>query len=168
MTHLLHISETLALFCPSLASSFSHQLRIGLHIFRRRRWWFYLAQATSEFYAQFDFDIVPGSGWVSFILWGQRSDSWQTPAACSPLFTCQIFRVFLASRTAVVTVPFKCININMSNNGTQICERPIKIKLHLCGKTCLKERKRSHVEKGQQKCVAVPNCVCHFNPVNPC
>jgi len=50
---------------------------------------------------------------------------------------------------AVVTVPLKCINIkiNINNNGTQICVRPIKMKLHLglyiCGENMAKNEKEA-------------------------
>jgi len=111
-----------------------------------------LAQATSEFYAQFDFDIVPGSGWVGFFRGVQRGSNGakdQTAGKRRLLagrFTCQIFRLSLA---AVVTVPLKCINIkiNINNNGTQICVRPIKMKLHLglyiCGENIGKNEKEA-------------------------
>jgi len=111
-----------------------------------------LAQATSEFYAQFDFDIVPGSGWVGFFRGLQRGSNGakdQTAGKRRLLagrFTCQIFRLSLA---AVVTVPLKCINIkiNINNNGTQICVRPIKMKLHLglyiCGENMAKNEKEA-------------------------
>jgi len=156
MTHLLHIPEMPALFCPSLGSSFSHQLWIGFNIFRR--WWFYLAQATSEFYAQFDFDIVPGSGWVGFfkggpkgVQWGQRSDSWQAPAACRPLHLPN-FPTFLGCRCYCAIKMHKHKNKHKQQRYTNLCKtykneitfRPV----HMWGKHGQK-RKRSHVKKGQ-------------------
>lgn len=84
-------------------SSFSHQTWIGFNIFRR--WWFYLAsQAASsassafEFYTQFDFDIVPGSGCQRGLIrmrWpGAKDQTSGKRRLLAGRFTCQNFPTF--------------------------------------------------------------------------